>query len=163
MTMEIAIERATDADRTAILALLRACRLPPDGVLDHLATTVVARLRSGEAPRDEGVDPRSLHDRVVGTAALEVYADGALLRSVAVDEAVRGQGVGRQLTSAVLDLAKATGVPAVYLLTTTAEGYFPKFAFSRISRDQVPPGVRQSVEFRAACPASAIAMRKTLG
>jgi amino-acid N-acetyltransferase len=79
-----------------------------------------------------------------------------------VDTTLRGHGVGNRLTAAALDLAGTLRVPAVYLLTTTAEGYFPRFAFSRISRGEVPRGVLQSVEFQSACPASAIVMMKAL-
>jgi amino-acid N-acetyltransferase len=146
MTSKVTIERATPEDAGAILELLRANALPVEGLLDHLATALVARSV----------------DRVVGTAALEVYDDGALLRSVAVDTTLRGHGVGNRLTAAALDLAGTLRVPAVYLLTTTAEGYFPRFAFSRISRGEVPRGVLQSVEFQSACPASAIVMMKAL-
>ena len=53
-------------------------------------------------------------------------------------------------------------MPAVYLLTTTADGFFPRFGFSRITRDDVPDSVKGSVEFRSACPASAVVMRKVL-
>jgi N-acetylglutamate synthase-like GNAT family acetyltransferase len=146
MTTDVTIERATPEDAMAILELLRANALPVDGLLDHLATALVAR---------------SL-DRVVGSAALEIYDDGALLRSVAVDATQRGHGVGNRLTAAALDLAVTLRVPAVYLLTVTAEDYFPRFAFSRISRDEVPRGVQQSVEFHSACPASAIVMVRSL-
>ena len=146
MTAGVTIERATPEDGEAILELLRASALPDAGLLDHLATALVAR-----SP-----------DRVVGTAVLEVYDAGALLRSVAVDTTLRGHGVGRRLVAAALDLAGTLRVPAVYLLTTTAEGYFPRFAFSPISRGDVPRGVLQSVEFQSACPASAIVMMKAL-
>jgi amino-acid N-acetyltransferase len=50
----------------------------------------------------------------------------------------------------------------VFLLTTTAERFFPKFGFEQIDREQVPASVQQSVEFQSACPASAIVMRKLL-
>ena len=146
MTADVTIERATPEDGEAILELLRASALPDAGLLDHLATALVAR-----SP-----------DRVVGTAVLEVYDAGALLRSVAVDTTLRGHGVGRRLVAAALDLAGTLRVPAVYLLTTTAEGYFPRFAFSPVSRGDVPRGLLQSVEFQSACPASAIVMMKAL-
>ena len=146
MTADVTIERARPEDGEAILELLRASALPDAGLLDHLATALVAR-----SP-----------DRVVGTAVLEVYDAGALLRSVAVDTTLRGHGVGRRLVAAALDLASTLRVPAVYLLTTTAEGYFPRFAFSPVSRGDVPRGLLQSVEFRSACPASAIVMMKAL-
>ena len=146
MTADVTIERATPEDAGAILELLRANGLPVDGVLDHLHNALIARCQG----------------RVIGSVALEIYDDGALLRSVAVDTTLRGHGVGNRLTSAALDLAGTLRVPAVYLLTTTAEGYFPRFAFSRISRGEVPHGVLQSVEFRSACPSTATVMMKAL-
>ena len=144
--MRMNIEHATVDDGPAILQLLANSGLPVDGLLDHMHTAIVAR--------DEG--------RVVGCAALEVYADGALLRSVAVDAAARGGGVGTQLTTAALDLASTLGLPVVYLLTTTAEGYFPRFGFQRVDRQQVPASVQTSVEFRSACPSTAIVMRRAV-
>jgi amino-acid N-acetyltransferase len=127
--------------------LLEQCHLPLAGIDDHVATLLVAR---------EGAD-------VIGTAALELYADGALLRSVAVDPRRQGSRLGHQLTEAALLLAETHGADAVFLLTTTAERFFPKFGFERISRDDVPGSVRASVEFQSACPASATVMRKRLG
>ena len=66
------------------------------------------------------------------------------------------------MTEAVLRLAQDHGVRTVFLLTTTAERFFPKFGFEQITRDEVPETVRASVEFTSACPASAIVMRKRL-
>ena len=146
MTMDVTIERATPEDAEAILELLRANALPVEGLLAHFDTALVARSQN----------------RIVGSAALEVYDDGALLRSVAVDNTLRGHGVGRRLTAAALDLAATLRVPVVCLLTTTADGYFSRFAFSRISRDEAPRGVQQSVEFRSACPSTAIVMARSL-
>jgi amino-acid N-acetyltransferase len=144
--MNVRIEPASDLDGPPILQLLRDAALPADGLIEHLNTALVAR-----------------HDaRVVGCAALEVYPGGVLLRSVVVAPSVRGRGLGERLIDAAIALAKSLGTPAVYLLTTTAESYFPKFGFVRITREQVPMSVRQSIEFRSACPASAIVMRRTL-
>jgi amino-acid N-acetyltransferase len=91
-----------------------------------------------------------------------MYADGALLRSVAVAPALQGHHLGRELTGAAIRLAEERRVPAIYLLTTTAERYFPKFGFERIERGDVPATVQASVEFTSACPASATVMRKRL-
>jgi amino-acid N-acetyltransferase len=140
------IESATERDLPEIRALLERLHLPLAGVDEHLPTMLVAR---------EG-------RQIVGTAALELYADGALLRSVAVDPLRQGKHVGHQLTDAALSLASIHGVTTVFLLTTTAERFFPKFGFEQISREEVPPSVRGSVEFQSACPASAIVMRKRL-
>jgi amino-acid N-acetyltransferase len=144
--MPIAIEPAGAEDVERVKELLREQRLPLDGLDDHLDTLLVAR---------EGA-------RVVGSVALELYQDGALLRSLAVAPVVQGQGVGRLLTESVVRLARQRGVRDVFLLTTTAQHYFPRFGFETVDRVEVPESVRQSVEFRSACPASAIAMRARL-
>ena len=140
------IEAATTGDLPGIRALLERLQLPLAGVDEHLTTLLVAR---------EG-------SQIVGTAGLELYADGALLRSVAVEPDRQGKQLGHQLTDAALHLAASHGVNAVFLLTTTAERFFPKFGFEPIDREQVPSSVRVSVEFQSACPASAIVMRKQL-
>ncbi len=140
------IAPANATDLPAIHALLRTSALPLDGVDAHLATTLAAR---------EG-------ERVVGCAAIEPYDGAALLRSVAVAPDHRGTGLGSRLTRAALDLARARGARTVYLLTTTAEDYFPRFGFRPVQRAAVDPAVRGSVEFTTACPESARAMRLTL-
>jgi amino-acid N-acetyltransferase len=141
--MTTIIERARPGDLPDVLALLERARLPLDGAREIGEAMVVAR--DGE--------------RVVGAAGLELYADGALLRSVVVDASVQGQGLGHRLTEAALTLARERGATLVFLLTTTASAFFPRFGFERITRDDVPASVRQSVEFQSACPASAVVMR----
>jgi amino-acid N-acetyltransferase len=141
---EIAIEPARRSDVEAVLSLLRSQKLPVDDLESHLDTTLVAR-RNGA---------------IVGSVAVEVYADGGLLRSVAVAADAQGHGVGRKLTEAAFSMAEARGISTLYLLTTTAEHYFPKLGFERITRADVPPSVQASVEFTSACPASAVVMRR---
>jgi amino-acid N-acetyltransferase len=58
----------------------------------------------------------------------------------------------------VISDAEARGIRALYLLTTTAERYFPGFGFREIARDEVPTDVRETAEFQSACPASATVM-----
>lgn len=145
MIVEAQIETARVADTQVVLRPGQH-HLPPDGLRSHVATTLVAR-QNGQ---------------VVGSAALEVYPDRALLRSVAVAREVRGQGLGRELTDAAIRLAQDLRLPAIYLLTTTAEQYFPKFGFERIVRADVPDTVQSSIEFTLACPSSATVMRRAL-
>jgi amino-acid N-acetyltransferase len=140
------IEPATAHDLPDVLALLEQHHLPLDELDEHLQTMVVAR--------DES--------RVVGAAALELYADGALLRSVAVEPRLQGRRLGHQLTEAALRLARQHGIDTVFLLTTTAGQFFPRLGFEHVSRAEVPASVLASVEFRSACPASAIVMRQRL-
>lgn len=140
------IEAAQAQDLAPVLDLLRASDLPTDDLERHLATTLVAR-RDG---------------RVIASAALELYGTAALLRSVAVAPPARGTGLGQRITTAVLDLAATLGVRTVYLLTTTAGEFFPRFGFRPIERAAVDPAVQASVEFTTACPSSALAMARNI-
>src|SRR3954469_9980093 len=100
--MQTQIEKARPEDLDDLLQLLDESQLPADGFREHLATALVAR-QAGQ---------------IVGSAALEIYRDGALLRSVAVAPEIQKQGIGRELTEAALRLAQELHAPAVYLLTT---------------------------------------------
>ena len=142
----VQIQAADQRDLAAVRELLRRHGLPLDGIDDHVQTMVVAREGSS----------------VVGAAALELYGDGALLRSVVVDAASQGHGLGQALIEATFGLARTRGVESLFLLTTTAERYFPRFGFEPIARSDVPESVQASVEFQSACPASAVVMRKRL-
>ena len=144
--MPIVIDAARASDLPAVHRLLEAQQLPLDGVDEHLDTMIVARTDKG----------------VVGAAAIELYADGALLRSVVVADAHQGQGLGPRLTESALQVASRHGADTVFLLTTTADGFFPRFGFGPIPRGEVPASVQASVEFQSACPASATVMKKTL-
>jgi amino-acid N-acetyltransferase len=135
-----------DSDLNEIAALLSSSSLPLDGVAGSIDRFIVAR--------EDG--------RIVGCVGLEVYGECALLRSAAVADNLRGRGIGRMLVNEILAEAEREGVAAVYLLTTTAENYFPAFGFERIRRSEIPPELDDSEELKGACPASAIVMIKRL-
>jgi len=140
------IEPALPSDLPAILTLLDEHRLPHAELERHLETVLVARAAG----------------KVVGCVGVEEYDDAGLLRSVAVTGALRGRGLGLELTRAALERARARGIRTLYLLTETAAGFFPRFGFRPIPRHAVAPSVQRSVEFTSACPASALAMVKDL-
>jgi amino-acid N-acetyltransferase len=142
----VSFRSAEPADLPAVLALLGGAHLPTAGVADTLPHFVIAE--------DRG--------RIVGAVGLELYGASALLRSAAVEESWRGCGVGRTLIDRALGLARERNIEDVFLLTTMAEHYFPRFGFSCVSRESVTPEVQGSVEFKEACPASAVVMRKSL-
>jgi len=146
--MNVVIDAATAADVPAMVDVLVEAHLPTEGLVDHLPSAIVARAGTS----------------VVATAAVELYGDAALLRSVAVACSARGRGVGERIARAALDLAHRHGARTVYLLTTTAAGFFAdRLAFRSISRDLVPAAVRASVEFAVVCPESAEVMVRQLG
>jgi amino-acid N-acetyltransferase len=140
--MSMTIEPAQSGDLPAILSLLERGGLPAAGLDQHLEAAVVAR----EGPR------------VLGCAAIELYGQAGLLRSVTVDPAARGLGLGIRLTEAALTLARGRGVRTLYLLTETAAQFFPRFGFRPIPREEVVAAVRRSVEFTEACAVTAQAM-----
>jgi amino-acid N-acetyltransferase len=149
------VRSATPADLAAVERLLRHSELPVAGVAEIFATHaddfLVAEVRDTAASA-----------RVIGTAGLEIRGEDALLRSAAVDPEWRSRGLGARLTMELLALAEARGIRAVYLLTTTAEGFFPRFGFTPISRADVSPAIADTVEFREACPASAVVMARAM-
>ena len=142
----VTLRSATRDDLPAVERLLTASSLPLAGVAENLASFVVAESNG----------------QLVGVAGLEVCCSNALLRSTAVDPEWRGRGVGRRLVERVIAEAEARGTRALYLLTTTAEHYFPSFGFSRTTREAVPDEVRATAELQGACPASAVVMSREL-
>jgi amino-acid N-acetyltransferase len=140
------IRPATPEDFSGVVRLLQASDLPTAGLDPSLSDFLVAE--------DRG--------RMVGAVGLEVYGEYALLRSAVVDSENRGIGVGQDLIERLLLRAGSRGVREVYLLTTTAERYFPRFGFVSIPRALVATAVHASEEFRGACPDSAIAMRRVM-
>jgi amino-acid N-acetyltransferase len=152
-TTSFEIRAATIADLPRIERLLTTSDLPLDGVAESLSGFLVA-----ESGADESA--------IIGVAGLEacggVPCRNALLRSVAVAEEWRSRGVGRALVERLIADAEARGIRALYLLTLTAERYFPSFGFRHTTRDAVPDEVRATSEFESACPASATVMSRMI-
>jgi amino-acid N-acetyltransferase len=146
MPMTSTLRPARAGDLPEIERLLEASSLPVTGVADALSGFSVAE-SSGS---------------VVGVAGLEVCRDHGLLRSVAVAPEWRGRGVGRALVTRVIADAESRGIQALYLLTTTADQYFPSLGFSRTTREQVPEAIRATSEFRSLCPESAVVMTRAM-
>jgi amino-acid N-acetyltransferase len=142
-----ALRGASPSDLPQVERLLVGAGLPLAGVAAALPTFTVAEVGA----------------TLVGVAGLEVCCDNALLRSVAVAPEWQGRGLGRALVTRVIADAEARGLRALYLLTTTAEHYFPSFGFVRTSRDRVPEEVRATEEFKGVCPSSAVVMERPLG
>jgi amino-acid N-acetyltransferase len=143
---DFTLRPARRADLPAVERLLTDAGLPLAGVADALDTFIVA-----ESQRS-----------IVGVAGLELCETNALLRSVAVAPGWRSRGLGRELVTHLIGEAEAKGLGGLYLLTTTAERYFPGFGFRAVSRADVPADVRETEEFRSACPASAAVMALAL-
>jgi len=140
------IRAATPDDLPAVEQLLVTTGLPIDGVDENFRTFLVA---------EDG-------DAIAGVIGIERYGQTALLRSAAVSPNSRGSGIGTRLVKTILERAAADGVEDVYLLTTTAADYFPRFGFTQAPRSDAPDLLSASREFQGACPATAVLMKRSL-
>ncbi len=141
------IEAAESNDLDAIQTLLAACDLPHEDLTPgHLQHFLVAH--AGEALR--------------GVIGLEPRGDGALLRSLAVAPEARGTGLGTRLVDAIEQRARREDVRTIYLLTTTAVGYFAARGYEAIERSTLPPSIQETEEARCLCPDSATPMQKPI-
>jgi len=144
MTTAVVISAGERRDLPAIVGLLSAAALPVTGAED--ASLFVAR-------RDEAI---------VGCAGLETYGRHGLLRSVAVAEHCRGQGIARRLVEEVVEQAGSAGLTELYLLTTSAPEFFQRLGFAAFRRNHAPAGIAGSWEFRVGCPDTAVSMWRRL-
>jgi amino-acid N-acetyltransferase len=138
--------RAHDLD--GALALLQRSALPLQDVAERWGHYFVVR-------EDDG--------RVVGVAGLELHGEDGLLRSVAVDEAYRDQGLAALLVGSALERARLLELHGVYLLTATARAYFARLGFADCPRADAPAAIRASWEFHSGCPATAAFMKRPVG
>lgn len=99
---------------------------------------------------------------VVGVVGLELFGRVGLLRSLAVEPADRRQGLGSALVAHAEGFAAERGVAALYLLTTTAEGFFRRLGYERLPREQAPAEIQGTSEFAELCCATAVVMVKRL-
>lgn len=139
------IELATLPDKPAIEQLLAAENLPTDDLNDALL--------SGFFVAREGTS-------LCGTVAIEKLGSAVLLRSLAVKPECRGRGLGQQLVARAETAARDSGVDGIYLLTTTARDFFARLGYRVATREEAPPAIAGSTEFRSLCPASAVFMAK---
>jgi amino-acid N-acetyltransferase len=133
---------ATLEDLQSVLELLEAAKLPTAGVKDHIQNYLLE------------LDNQTL----LGCAGLEIHGQAGLLRSVLVNASKRSNGIGSRLVKAILEHAKTQHLSSIFLLTETAEHYFPRFGFKRVTRAEIPARLNTSEELRGACLDSAVVM-----
>lgn len=144
MTVELRDLASEDLARAT--ALLTACDLPTDDLADP--AIALAGAFAGGA--------------LLGVIGLQVCGDVGLVRSLAVDPAHRARGVAGALCDRVVARARERSLRELWLLTTTAEGYFARLGFVSVTRDTAPAEVRATAQFVSLCPASARVMRRSL-
>lgn len=128
--------------------LLSACGLPIDDL-----QAPANQLRLFGCRRD---------GQLLGLVGLEMHGPDVLLRSLAVADAARGQGLGQLLAAHAERYAAAQGAQAVYLLTTTAEDFFTPRGYRLAERADAPQAIAATRQFSGLCPAAAAFMCKRL-
>ncbi len=133
-------------DAAPVKRLLADCGLPCEDIDGQIENLLIAR--SG--------------DDLAGTIALEPGKSSALLRSLAVAESCRGQGLASQLVDRILAHAHASGIDTLYLLTLTAGEFFRRRGFATIDRSSAPKHIAATREFATLCPVTAEFMTRDL-
>jgi len=139
---------ATAADLADIAAFLNDCGLPAQ----DLTPTILAGFELAVA----------VDGRLVGQIGLETFGDIGLLRSLAVVPEWRKHGLGAQLVARREAAARAAGLSAVYLLTSSAAEFFRHRGYAEVPRETVPAAITAHAQFRSLCPSSARCLRKAL-
>ncbi len=137
---------ATENEKSAIIELPSTNNLPVSDLDTRERTFIVAIVK----------------DKVIGCVGVETYDYSGLLRSLAVNNDFRGQGIGKRLVVEAETWAKKNKLKNLYLLTTTASGFFPKINWTHIDRTAVPESIKSSTEFVSICPSTAVCMIKEL-
>jgi UDP-N-acetylmuramate: L-alanyl-gamma-D-glutamyl-meso-diaminopimelate ligase len=142
-----AMRPAQRADMPAVRDLFARIGLPEPARDEQLGSFFVLRNEQG----------------VVGTVALEVLGDDAILRALAVDPEFRGAGYGWMLADMAVNQARWRGVRRIYLLTETASDFFAaKFGFRVVDRSTLSKQVSASETFTRGTGATLVAMRLDL-
>lgn len=142
----IALQQADDETIRYVEALLDRNDLPSEDV----------------RPNPEWFYVGYYDENAVAIGGIEVYDSVGLLRSIVVDESVRRTGIGTATCEALEAEARTADVETLYLLTTTASGFFATLGYEEVDRDVVPEAIQETSEFADLCPDSATCMRKTL-
>ncbi len=144
---EPTLRRAQAGEVEAVIALLEHSGLPVADIAEKIDGFVVA----------------ARGDAIVGVVALELIGESGLLRSLTVAAEDRGCGLGARLVDHAVARALLGGARELYLLTTTASGFFERHGFVRIPRQEAPAALRATTEFADLCPEAAVCMRRLIG
>jgi amino-acid N-acetyltransferase len=149
--MAVTLRRVDDEGLEAVARLLDAEDLPTADLRDGPGAFFAAH---ADGDRDSG--------ERVGVGGLEIHGSHGLLRSVVVREPHRGEGYGAAICEGLEREARERGVGTLWLLTTTAAGFFAARGYERVAREAAPAAIRDTAEFAELCPDSATAMLRRL-
>lgn len=119
--MNSTIRKLHENDRPDAIQLINTDELRAEGILEN------------------GTDywGAFLGDCLIGIIGCEYENECGLLRSALVDKRYRGNRIAEQLTTALLQSAKADNLEAVYLFSTEAGEYWTKLGFKRTDTSEL--------------------------
>ncbi|MBI5287526.1 MAG: GNAT family N-acetyltransferase [Chloroflexi bacterium] len=115
----VTIRRAAPADIPRMVELIAGANLPPLFIAEYL----------------DGFAVGEQDAQVVGCGGIEMYGSSAVIRSIVVDERMRGTGLGRRLSEQLMADAKAAGATDLYLFTADAHDFWKHLGFVDITFD----------------------------
>ena len=126
----IELVKAKLSDIPAMQALV-ASEVKDGIILNRTEDEVATNIRSYVLAKDG--------DKLVGYTALHIHSRRlAEIRSLIVDEAYRGQSVGKRMVQFALDEAKNIGVEEDVLVLTYLPEFFRKLNFKEINKEVIP-------------------------
>lgn len=85
-----------------------------------------------------------------------------LIRAVAVDEAYRGQGLGKKIVETLLEEARNRGIEDV-MLTAKVVGFYEKLGFEVVPRAEAPEGFTDCIgcpKFHNGCDSEIMRLKR---
>ena len=123
------IRNATISDAKAICTLINDYA-EQDRMLFRSLADVYERLQTFLVAERNGA--------IVGCCALEIiWSDLAEIKSLAVAQRDKSQGIGTRLVSGALERARRLGVPRLFALTLEPQ-FFEKRGFDVVAKEQLP-------------------------
>jgi len=120
------LRKRLPSDQAQVLRLLAAAGLPPDG-LDRTEGWVL-----------------EMDDTLIGHVAIEPTPEALVIRSLVVDSAHRGQGLGESLMG---EAEAATAGRVLVLKTETVGPWMERRGYRLATLDEVPASVRTTTQF----------------
>jgi amino-acid N-acetyltransferase len=100
-------------------------------ILERSEDEVATNIRSYVLAKENG--------KLVGYTALHIHSPRlAEIRSLIVDEAYRGQHIGKRMVEFTLEEAKSLGVGEDVLVLTYLPAFFEKLGFKEINKEVIP-------------------------
>lgn len=101
-------------------------------------------------------------DELIGIGGFELHGTSALLRSIVVKRDAREEGFGTVICRELEDYVAYLGGDVIYLSTTSADGFFERLGYERITRDDAPGPIQNTQEFAELCDSTAVCMGKPI-